>query len=70
VLFDVDNRNSTMDVRIINPDNIELKGIAKDYIPNEYVNMNYTIGIAREFEFNDKSVLRLIKVDEHTYKVI
>lgn len=73
----MDARNSTMDIRIINPDNIELKGIALQYfnavnngldkIPmynnfkNDYKDLTFII---------DNTNIKFQRIDENTYKVI
>lgn len=73
----VEYGNSTMDIRITNPDNIELKGIALQYF-NAVNNGKHEINIFTNYQNDlkdlmftpDNSTIKLQRVDEHTYKVI
>ena len=66
-----------MDIRIINPNNIELKGNALQFFNdvnngtheiNMYWNMSNDI---KDLMFNrDSTFIKLKRVDENTYKVI
>jgi hypothetical protein len=66
-----------MDIRIINPDNIELKGIALKFF-NAVNAGEHEINIFTNYQNDlkdlmftpDNSTIKLKRVDEHTYKVI
>ena len=73
----MDYGNSTMDIRITNPNNIELKGNALQFF-NDVNNGTHEINMywntsnqIKDLLFTrDSSFLKLKKTDENTYKVI